>query len=46
MVMIQTMHCLQQKCTKIDLVFDKNFCNFFEGIDLKENMCKSNLLTL
>ena len=25
MVMIQTMHCLQQKCTKIDflLVFDK-----------------------
>ena len=39
MVMLQTMHCLQQKCTKTDflLIFDKKNLQFFEGIDLKEN---------
>ena len=33
LVMLQAMHCLQQKCTKIDflLIFDKNFYNFLKG---------------
>ena len=33
MVMLQTIHCLQQECTKIDflLIFDKHFYNFLKG---------------
>lgn len=49
MVMLQTMRSLQQKYTNIDflLVFDENFYKgLFEGMDLKENPCKPNSLTL